>query len=453
MNLRRWMRDVKRNFLYFTVGAVAAGGIFYTYSEKKAQQYTASALIEYKTTDGNAPDGTAIDTDEITSSEVISRACESIGVEQNADQIRQGIKITAVPDEKEEALYEAKLEHGEEYDMVTKRYLLSFTSDVSKGGEYPGKVLNAVLTEYFRYYGTYHSSVNLAVNSIDDISFRGYDYLETMDTINTAMDDAMELLTKRMDQDSAYRSASTGYSFQDLYEAFSYIRDMESPKISAKILEDRITRDADALVTTYQKKNEDLDIEDGVYGEKIDKIKKIIDTYVDMMKDSGNARIDMDEKTLQEVFDTHGIDSWNSKADKTTEYDRLLNNYVSAETGYQYNLIDKAYNEYVIDRFTDAPAADAAECAETESRIESLMDKVNDLFTKFNATNEEYNEYLGAQNVSMLAGVSVTKKINVKEYTAMVMMAAFLIEILLTAVYIRVTELAQLQEKEDREKE
>ena len=422
-------RDIRRFLLPFFLISLMAGAGFYVYVQKSAQQYTAAAVIEYKTTDGTAPDGTEIDTDEITSGEVISKACEELGDTTAADLVRQGIRIEPIVDEKEEALYEAKLEHGEDYKIINTKYKVAFSSGVKEGKDFPRRVLNA-------YYGTYHSSVNLASNSIDDISYRGYDYLDTMDTINESLDDTLELLTKRIDQNSTYRSAGTGYSFQDLYDEFSYLRNIESPKISAEIIEKKTTKNSDVLVTAYAKKNTDIEITNEAEKERIEKIEKIIDTYVSMMKESGNAKVDMDEKTLQEVFDTHGIDTWNSKADKTTEYDTT--NYVKAKAGYSVNEIDYAYNQYICDQFKGAPASNAREQKKTEQRIEHLMARVNTLYKILGETNEEYNEYLGAQNLSMLTNVSAAQKINTKQYTAMIAGAVFLMEILITAVMIRI---------------
>ena len=446
MDISKFRYKIKKFFLYYLAGSFAAGGAFYVYTQKTAQQYTASAMIEYKTDDGNAPDGTKIDTNEITGSEIITKACESIHDLQDADLVRQGISIEPIVDDKEEALYEAKLEHGEEYEIVTKQYLVSFTSDISKGRDFSRKVLNAVLQQYCVYYGTHHSSVSLAVNNIDDISYRGYDYMETMDAINESLDNAMALLSHRIDQNGTYRAASTGYSFQDLYEEFSYIRNIESPKISAEILHDRVSRDAENLITVYRKKNEDLKTNNVVDQDKLAKIKKIIDNYVAMMQESGNAKTEMDDKTLQEVFDTHGVDTWNSKADKTSEYDHLLDNYIQAKVNCDYNDIEYSYNQYVIDSFSKTEKTPANVQKRVESEIETLLQHANRMFTLFNETNEEYNEYLGAQNVAMLTNVSVAEKMNVKQYTVIVMTAVFMIEILMTAVGIRLHELVAAEE-------
>lgn len=449
MLLLEMKKKIKTYLVYYIVIALFIGGGYYMYANMKGQKYTATAVIQFETTDGTAPDGTEIDTDEITSSEVISNAVSSLGDAISADQIREGISVDPIVDEKEEALYEAKLDHGEEYDIINTKYKVTFSCDASNGKDYPRRVLNAVLQAYFTYYGTYHSSVNLATNSIKDIDYRGYDYLETVDTLNESIDEAMDLLAKRMDQNSEYRSTLTGYSFQDIYNEFNYIRNEESPNISAEILSNRVSKDADVLITTYKKKNTDIETQNSVEKDKIKKIEVIIDNYVNMMKQSGNASIEMDEKTLQAVFDSQGSQAWNNSADKTTEYDDLLTNYVNAETGYSTNEIEYAYNKYVIDTFSKGETAGEVEQEAVEGKIREMADQVNNLLKLFNDTNDEYNEYLGAKNLSMLTNVSVSESINVKQYTLMVTFAALLIEIVLTAVKIRANEIINVEAREE----
>ena len=71
---------------------------------------------------------------------------------------------------------------------------------------------------------------------------------------------------------------------------------------------------------------------------------------------------------------------------------------------FENNLIDKAYNEYVIGVYSDAPARSSEEVLEeTENRVKALVDRVNELYIVLDQTNDEYNEYLGAENISVLS--------------------------------------------------
>lgn len=449
MFIKKYLDRVKEKFILLCLISVAAGCTFYMYVEKKAQQYVATAIIEYNTEDGNAPDGTEIDTTEITSSEVISRACEDIGENVSADQIRSGISIDSIVDSEEQALYEAKLEHGEEYEIIKKRYKITFSAENGSTKSFPRKVLNAVLQEYFDYYGKYHSSVNGAVNDVDNLNTSGsYDYIEMMDIINNSLDSAMETLSSRVLSNSSFRSSTTGYTFQDLYDEISYLRNTKSPIISAQILSQKATKDAGVLVATYEKKNSDLDIESDGSKEKAERLEEIIDTYVSMMKNSGNANLD-DEDIIQDVSDTHGVDTWNSKADKTTEYDTLLTNWITATSGYKRNEIEYAYNEYIINLYSDVKDSNEVESIETD--INDLLTEINSWFNEINQTMNDYNAVLGAENVSMLTNVTISEKISGKSYSVMIMMAAFIGSLIVLALVMRIQEMLEMPEESANE--
>lgn len=449
MFVKKYLALVKQKFIPLCILSIAAGAMFYVYVEKKAQQFVASAIIEYDTEDATAPDGTEIDTDEIISSEVISKACADIGENISADSIRSGISITPIVDAEEEALYESKLEHGEEYEIKNNRYKITYSAETGSSKNLPRKVLNAVLEEYFDYYGKYHSSVNGVVNDIDDLNVRGnYDYIEIMDIINNSLDAALDILSNRISSNNSFRSSSSGYTFQDLYSELSYLRNTESPIISAQILQQKATKDKSVLVAAYKKKNADLDIDSNTSKERAEDLEEIMDTYASMMKEAGSANLDTDH-IIQDVSDEHGVDVWNSKADKTTEYDTLMTDWVKITSGYKKNEVEYAYNQYIIDTFADADETNTVEAIETE--IDTLLEEANMWFGQMNLTMNDYNAVLGAQNVSMLTNVTISEKIPGKTYSIMIVMAVFAALMIALALLLRVHEILG-KETEDPKK-
>lgn len=62
------------------------------------------------------------------------------------------------------------------------------------------------------------------------------------------------------------------------------------------------------------------------------------------------------------------------------------------------------------------PEYDAIE-AQVETDIQVLVDELERLYQLTSTTNDEYNEYQGAQNISMLSTASVTESVNVGLYT------------------------------------
>ena len=431
------IENLKKYVYFMLVAACIAGALFYVYVQKSAQQFTAEAVIEYASEDGNAPDGTKIDVSEITSSEIIAAACKDLDLaEANIDEIRSSITIKEIVDEEEEAMYLSKLDHGEEYEIITTRYHITFSCDLTYGKEYPKQMLNAILSEYFKYYGKTHASVGGAVNSISGVSLNGYDYIEMMDIINDSLSQTEEMLLKRIGQNEEFRSNETGYSFNDLYDEFSYISNQEAPKISTEILMNRVTKDKNLLITKYKARTTDLGILNDTEEEKIEKIEEIIDSYVTMMESSANVDLKRDY-ILGNVYDEDTW-YWHPNADKTTEYDQLLRNYVSAASGHKFNLIDIAYNKYVIDTFSSGTVAGAKEQAKVQEKIDALVEELSEWFRILDLTTDEYNEYLGAKNIQMLTNVTVARKIQTKKFTVMIIGAVFMLQILLFIALFRV---------------
>ncbi len=90
---------------------------------------------------------------------------------------------------------------------------------------------------------------------------------------------------------------------------------------------------------------------------------------------------------------------------------RYLKKYREDRTLYEHNLIDTDYNGYVIQVFSSAPASSSPAVQEQlQGEIASLVEKISSLQAIYYETNDEYNEYLGAQNIMMLSSVRVTER-------------------------------------------
>lgn len=219
-----------------------------------------------------------------------------------------------------------------------------------------------------------------------------------------------------------FRAYSTGYSFEDLYDEFTLIKTIKLPRISAQILANKISKDKDVLLEKYKNRNNDLSISNETAKEEIDRIKDIIASYVEMMSESDNTDITSDY-ILDDIHENYVADENGNVQgnDQTTEYDRLLEGYVENRTNYESNLIDQAYNEYVISVYEASNRSSTEEELETtESAIHALVSEVNGLYEILHTTNDEYNQYLGAKNISVLANVGVSESIPVGLFTLFV---------------------------------
>ena len=337
----------------------------------------------------------------------------------NMDDIRNSITITSIITDEQQQIFDAKVTQGEDASLIATRYMVTFNSGVASGKDYPRAMLNEILDVYSAYYGETHVNSARSPNGVNDIYDKGYDYIEMMDVIDESLTATLQTLNGKISGDSTFRSSVTGYSFSDLYREYELLQNIEVPKITAQILAGKITKNRDILLAKYRNRNNDLSIENSASEQEVEKIMGVIDSYVQMMSDSGNTNI-TSEYILSDIYDdTQG--GLYSKTDQTTSYDKLFIRYVQDRTGYTANEIDAAYNQYILDTFSDAQEESSEEDQQAVTQaIRSLVEKINTLYADMEETTDEYNEYLGAANISVLSSVGVTEKISINKFTMMI---------------------------------
>ena len=418
-------RYLKQFKYLIAIGSVLAGFMFYYVASNRMQSDTASTVIEYTNTgasEGLAPDGSKIDTSEIYGSYIIAKVIQNLGIDPstaNMDDIRNSITITSIITDEQQQIFDAKVTQGEDASLIATRYMVTFNSGVANGKDYPRAMLNEILDVYSAYYGETHVNSARSPNGVNDIYDKGYDYIEMMDVIDESLTATLQTLNGKISGDSTFRSSVTGYSFSDLYREYELLQNIEVPKITAQILAGKITKNRDILLAKYRNRNNDLSIENSASEQEVEKIMGVIDSYVQMMSDSGNTNI-TSEYILSDIYDdTQG--GLYSKTDQTTSYDKLFIRYVQDRTGYTANEIDAAYNQYILDTFSDAQEESSEEDQQAVTQaIRSLVEKINTLYADMAETTDEYNEYLGAANISVLSSVGVTEKISINKFTMMI---------------------------------
>ena len=427
-------------------------GLFYLYANRKAQYYTASTILEYHNSEvGKNPDGTDIDATEIKSSYITGKALKSLNMTMNADVVSSQISIEPIVTDEEQALYESKLEHGEDYEIMSDQYVVTLSASTTYGKDYTKKMLNQVIEEYLQYYGEKYTDTGGVINNLDDIMTKGYDYIEVMDLTEASLSSTMDSLSEKIQASGTFRSNTTGLSFSDLYKEFQFYYNRGNG-ITAKILDKLVTKDRDVLLAKYKKKNSEMELETKANTKKINDIKKVIDSYVKMMENSGNAAF-ADKDILDAVYDEYSSDLKNTN--HTTSYDELMQDYVQSRIGCEKNEIETAYNSYIIERFQSAESVSPEEEQKSVSvEISGLLKKTEELYQKFMETNTDYNSYIGIQHVKPLSSVCIQKKLPVKKYLILIAGALLIFGSIGFCVCSRgydiLLEIIRLQKEEER---
>ena len=441
LDVFRYLKKYRTMIIAFSI---LAGIAFFLAAQLYIQQYTAVTVIEYtgsRAAEGLSPDGSDIDTTEIYATNLVSQAMKELGIdytEATADGIRMNIHVEPVITQEDLLVQQAKLDNGEkDYEIKPTRYVISFNCGVGNGKEYPRKVLNQILQEYASYYGKNHVNTSLAANPVSDITTKGYDYLEMAEVMDTTLDNITEHLTDKVEWNEEFRSSRTGYGFQDLLDEFEFIREVEVRQLLSEILEGRITKDRDLLLDKYKNRNNNLEISNSAASFEIERIRGIITSYENAMGEfnSGSAALSESDLNEEDRFDSlqnnvlpHVYDDWNrdedgnwNPVDRTAEYDQLLMKYIEDRTLFEQNLVEKEYNDYIISVFGRAAAVSSEEAqSRIQEEISHLAEKINALQIIYYETNDEYNEYLGAQNIVMLSSVRVTERFPIMIFTILI---------------------------------
>lgn len=462
--VKRYLKKFSAIIVLFSVLGTA---VFYLFIENQ-QSYNATAVIGYTNEDavaGLAPDQTEINTNEINSAKVVDMTFNKLGLsytEYYAGDIRSRIKVEPVISAESELIEESLNEEGEEYTQEPTEYLITFTANNAEGEEFARNFLNTLISQYTLYYSENHVSQSESGNDLSEIYTKNYDYIEMMEQIDTTTQTTMEELSSRAAFDEQFRSAKTGYSFYDLYYRFELLRENVLSDIFAEILNQKITKDQDVLLSKYRNRVNEYEIENIKNDDESEAIWDIIESYVNMMSESDNTNITY-EYILDEVYDTYndqvsqqteeetGSETEETpEVDRTVEYDQLMYDYVDDRTSYEHAVIDMVYCEYIEQIFSGTVTSDEETLTYIEGRIEELVNELNNLYDLVAMTNEEFNSYLGAMNISTLSSVNVTENINLVLYTLVAFVGLFVFASAISIVFGRTGDIVDYYLHVDR---
>lgn len=446
------MRYLKKLLPIIVLFCVAATCVIHI-KLKNANTFVAAEVIHYNDSgaeQGLTPTGSKLDVNEIKSSAVMSKVVNRMGLTglYSVDSLTSRIAIVPIPDADKVAQKEAKLEEGEEYIYEPSTYIVSFTATNSEGPEFARTILDETLDVYFAEYSQKYVNVAPAKNTIENLERADYDYIEMMELIDAAVDETLSTLYQRMDQKPYYRASGTGTSFADLADEFNYIRDVKVSSLFSKIYKYQITKNKTVLVSDYNTRIDNNDIQNAKEESIVNDTVFVIEAYVEKMRASGNTDITY-EYILDNVHDRNllGSAGYTVAGDQTVTYDELIYDWREHNEAKEHSIIDSAYCRYVIDTFSRCTGACSnGECSaspltcsqlnnadyarleeEIASDIQQLVLDLNNLYSITMATNDEYNEYLGASYISVLSTASVRSSVNVMLYT---MIAFFFLIIL-----------------------
>lgn len=442
---------------------------------QRMQTYTASMVINYSyegADNGQAPDGSPLNVSEIYSSNVISQALDRLGWDPSyypIDVVRSGITVEQIEDESVSAVNEALNEEGEVSNLQPTQYVVSYTVGSNWGRSTARAILDELMDIYFTEFSKKYVNVNSVINSTSSVNSGVYDYIEQVELLDSALEEAIGGLTQRAENTPAFYSSETGYSFNDLADDFSLLRENEISSLYSYILRHQVTKDKEALLEKYSQRVQSYELQQENNRARLSEVEGIMDAYVEKLRESNNtaqSQISESDSTLYKDSNIIGNVEDPIQSDQTTEYEQLLQNWINISDEYNRSVVNAAYYQYIIDcfngntdailqyqqsvaQFTNESGTDVTvgvsgdyvnadeiqadlssdiyvegtipctqeDIAHVEEQISRVISEMNRLYDLTAVTDAEYNEYLGAEYIQILSNIHVYGSVRVGLYT------------------------------------
>ena len=381
---------LKRLFTLWLALAVALGGIS-TGVGLLLQRVTylgdASALVTFS--EGAKESG--LDNDAgislISSAQVVSEAMRACGIDlRRVDSIRTNIKVASfMTDEANDrrTLYstlltkssnslevaDALLQSGKE----TAGYVVSL--DYRNAGlsrEQGILLLDAVLNSYRGYVESNYNFNEVIGSPTLVLDYHEYDYSETVEIFSDTLDRIDSYLEKVEASDRmSFRSQKTGYTFAELQEVVSLVREVELDQANAYIVLNSVTANGgDMEIARYEWLIRELERKKVVEQNTLDALTASIDAY---------------EKDPV----VYALESTVINSDKDY-YDRLITDKLASRetiSGYDRTI---RYYQMLIKGYRGSGVSVQEKRDQADLYLATLNDKVNRLITDIRETAEDY---------------------------------------------------------------
>ena len=428
-----------RRFFALVLAVTMAGTVVVYWYCKNNQTYTASVNIKYLhdgIKDGFAPDGTAMNVDEIYSSKVISQAMESLGLQSGINLVRSHCTVEELIPDDQKALQEALIDKGEESTYFPDEYKVTLVVDGSLGASYARRVLDAIVSSYSTIYTEEYVELPLTMNPSSGLLNSGYDYYECVDVLSADTTEVLNYLEDKKTNYPNFRSSVTGYSYEDLYDIYKMLYDYEIPSLYANVMTGPQVRNADKLCRNLTQSIESSVQNEQVYQEREAYLSGLIQNYSEKNRDLINYHYHNDANDSGTDYILKNVEAYDDNQSKQITYDSLILEYVEIDKTLRSSAIRRAYTQQLLDTFQAAGGVggDEASHAAIESEINKYEQTLVDYYQIVNQTSMEHNRSLSADYLQTTSSTRVWPSINTKLYLAIGFVFFFLVGCALAVV-------------------
>lgn len=400
------------------------------------QTYNSTAILQLNDAcilDGNAPDGTKFDYNEIVSPNVLTDVIEELELKKTVDSLRTGITITPIIPETEKEIKEAKEKDGEKYEYYPNTFSVTYQGKIGETSNHTRSILESVVGNYIEFYNQKYAKLA----SINDVAYSeemgNYDYIDMAEMMSDNIDDIITTMNGYSSRDASFRSTSTGMSFADLAKEYKYLEEFDISEIYSDIYRGQITKDKSLLIKRYTQKKEYYLLERKNFLDAAEVAKTRMDSFSASNRNVPNAyntTTDNNDDNLEIIDGVH--EDYASK-NTTTTYDSLINSYVDNCIGANNLLIKANHCDNIIAKFVQ-PMTDFVD---TEQLTKDITENLEDTKSHLSALNKtanavisDYNNYSSTAHVSPLTGVNYYTTISLSIYILLVTVLAGFVSVI-----------------------
>ncbi len=297
VNVVSAMAKRRRLYFYFLIMASCIGvclglaivGVQYLTGKNSYARAVVSFQYE-GIEEGLDPNGAAFDINKIKSPVVIENALTNLGITDiSTEDIRQNIMIQGViPEDAVEritVIKEMALEDASNYEKILdvtyfpSQYIVYLYKDKFMKASDTTEILNAVLDSYRTYFMDAYANTEVLTVTSNLIDYKDYDYVESIDMLESQIDIMLDYVTERKEQAADFRSSVTGLSFGDIETSLRTIEDIDLANLSSYIENTALSKDKRRMVEYYEYKIRKYNMELSELQVQLKTVQNTIDTY------------------------------------------------------------------------------------------------------------------------------------------------------------------------------
>jgi hypothetical protein len=454
------LKQMKRFLAVWIVVAIIAALAVFSLSAFKtfSSSNPAQAIVSF-TYDGieqglDPKKGGEFDIETMKSPRVIEMALTEMGLDiESLEDVRSNISFGyKMPQDAYEKLkaYNSVMEKATSGSLSAAQAMLDvkyfptqfeIVFDYSKAGfdKTTGtEILNTIVDCYGEYfYQLYGFNKPLGAATTAVVS-EDYDYAQQIDLYRTSLRSVRNYLSELSKEDNtAFRSSITGFSFNDLSEYAKTVASIDLDRISSYISVNNVTKDKNSALAYYDYTIENLKRDKDEYTERLAALDASIAKYV---KDSA-------------TFIGAGAESINGTSSiHSDQYDSMFKTKTNIEASLAQTVQDIKFYESRKEALNSDKTSSKANIEKVEADLESLKEKVANIVDLTEKTANDYYENVQFANAySVLAYASKSASAGLSQALSASLKSIIVCEVLIFAIYLAVAFISALK-RDNRKK-